>query len=163
MNGVDRFNQLRKDFSCHRPNEERYWRPMLWWLFDVCAINSFLIWRQFRSAKEADSCRQHGIFQDSLIDALLAIDPKLPIYDSPSNHVPTLTEKRLSCAYGVKYPGECLMGSDKPRHVLGEVKNEARPKRRTRTTRMACTGCKLHLCIDRDCFRKWHVLLHRNN
>jgi hypothetical protein len=41
MNGVDRGNQLRKSFTCHKPYERRIWRPLWYYILDVCAVNSY--------------------------------------------------------------------------------------------------------------------------
>ena len=46
MNGIDVANQIRRNFSCHRLWETRTWRPLAYWLFDVCMVNAFVIWRQ---------------------------------------------------------------------------------------------------------------------
>jgi Transposase IS4 len=45
MNGVDRSNQLRGNFTAHRAYERRVWRPLWYYILDVCAVNSYLIWK----------------------------------------------------------------------------------------------------------------------
>ena len=44
MNGVDRSNQLRKNFTAHRPFEQRVWRPLWYYMLDICAVISYLLW-----------------------------------------------------------------------------------------------------------------------
>jgi hypothetical protein len=38
MDGIDKANQIRKTFTCHLPYERRNWRPLAFWLFDVCNV-----------------------------------------------------------------------------------------------------------------------------
>jgi Transposase IS4 len=45
MNDVDRSNQLHKNFTAHRSYERRVWRPLWYYILDVCAVNSYLIWK----------------------------------------------------------------------------------------------------------------------
>src|ERR1700742_3327731 len=33
MGGIDRANQIRKNFACHLPCDHRNWRPLAYWLF----------------------------------------------------------------------------------------------------------------------------------
>jgi hypothetical protein len=41
----DLADQLRGNFGCQRQWERRTWRPLAYWLFDVCPVNSYLLWR----------------------------------------------------------------------------------------------------------------------
>jgi len=43
--GIDHANHLRRNFNCHRQFELRNWRPIAYWLFDVCSTNAFVIWK----------------------------------------------------------------------------------------------------------------------
>ena len=164
MNGVDLANQLRASFTCHRPLEDRWWRPILYWLIDVCTVNSFLIWRTNRCEKEVRSRRLHRIFQELLVQSLLAFDVQLPLYDRLSDHT---IERRKSfgyCAWGRKHPGQCQQGVNNDagaRVVLGEVVNEARGTfKRPRQVNSVCTRCNVYLCIKQQCYRHWHVYLY---
>ena len=163
MNGVDLANQIRRSFTCQRPQQLRWWRPITFWLFDICANNSFLIWERFTSKSKAKSRRKHKQFQEILIRSLISMDSKLPVYDIASDHAPASIKERRHCAWGARCPTECYQGVGLHRKVLGEVVNEARPKRRrARQVHTICVACDVSLCYDRDCFNKWHAFLHSN-
>jgi hypothetical protein len=68
MNGVDRGNQLRKNFTAHRPYERRVWRPLWYYILDVCAVNGYLIWKGNTEDKGKRGQRR---YREALIDALL--------------------------------------------------------------------------------------------
>jgi hypothetical protein len=68
MNGVDRSNQLRKNFTVHQSYERRVWRPLWYYILDVCAVNSYLIWKG--DTKDRNKRGQRS-FRDPLIKALL--------------------------------------------------------------------------------------------
>ncbi len=164
MNGVDIANQLRASFTCHRPLEGRWWRPILYWLIDVCTVNAFLIWRANRCEREVRSHRLHRTFQESLVQSLLGIDASLPLYERPSEHLVERRDRVGYCAWGRKHPGQCQQGINNgagARVVLGEVVNEARATlKRPRQVRSFCRGCNVYLCTAQQCWRHWHVNLY---
>lgn len=43
MNGEDTANQLRHNFKVHRSFERRIWRPLWYYILDVCAVNGYLL------------------------------------------------------------------------------------------------------------------------
>ena len=45
MNTVDVANQLRSNFSSQYGYERRNWRPLGWFLLDICLVNSYILWR----------------------------------------------------------------------------------------------------------------------
>jgi hypothetical protein len=47
-NLVDLADQLRGNFTCKRQWETRNWRPLAYWLFDTCLVNSYLIWQSLQ-------------------------------------------------------------------------------------------------------------------
>ena len=73
MNAVDLANQLRANYSCQRQFEQRTWRPLALAFFDICRVNSFLIWKQFRSEKELRSKHLHAEFLRTLVGQLLTV------------------------------------------------------------------------------------------
>jgi hypothetical protein len=162
MGGVDLANQLRQNFSSHRPFETRNWRPIAFWLFDVCLVNAFVIWRQDRPEKERKSCRLHELFAIELVRQLLR---------RGSPHQPGKLGKRRRCAWGARHPGECAQGavSHKTerserrigrRRALSEIINDSRPSQRSKNVITGCLACGVNLCITRGCFHKWHVRLY---
>jgi hypothetical protein len=166
MNGVDIANQLRASFTCHRPLEARWWRPILYWLIDVYTVNAFLIWRVNRCEREVRSHRLHRTFQESLVQSLLAIDVNLPLYERPSEHLVDRRDRVGYCAWGRKHPEQCQQGHINDagaRVVLGEVVNGVRPSlKRPRQVRSFCRGCNVYLCTQQQCWRDWHVNLYSN-
>src|ERR1700743_990053 len=164
MNGVDLTNQLRAAFTCHRPFEDRWWRPIFFWLIDVCTVNSFLVWRRNRCEKEVRSKRLHRTFQELLVGSLTVFDIDLPLYGRLLDHVVERRKSSNFCAWGRKRPGECHQGMQRAagtRKVLGEVVNEARRSfKRPRQVRTFCTGCNVFLCTTQDCYRLWHANLY---
>jgi hypothetical protein len=43
MNGVDTASQIGGGFSVHRPTEVKWWRPIWYWILDICANNWYLL------------------------------------------------------------------------------------------------------------------------
>jgi hypothetical protein len=68
MNGVDRANQLRRNLTAHRACERRVWRPLWYYVLDVCAVNSHLIWKGDTEDKSKKGQRP---FRNVLEEALL--------------------------------------------------------------------------------------------
>ncbi len=159
MNGVDLANQLRHSFSCQLPQEQRWWRPIAYWLFDICANNAYIIWQRFQSKRKTRSRRLHPEFQGQLIRGLLAINPDLPIYDDLAKHTIQRLDSRRHCAWGTMHPQECAQGD---RIALGEVVNSESRRQRSRQVHTVCVACDVALCIDRACFNKWHASLCAN-
>ena len=171
MNGIDRANQIRRNFSCHRQFEHRNWRPMAFWLFDVCLSNGYTIWRSFSSPRLKASHREHEIYSKLLIKGLLM---------RGHHHVPGRLDKRRRCVWGAQHRGECLPKAqtdpftpterqerqrqrDTSRTVLGDVTNRQKPPQwRSRHITTGCTICNVYLCIDRACFNNWHMSLIQN-
>ena len=166
MNAVDVNNQLRKTFSSHQQHERRIWRPLGYWLFDVCLTNSFIIWRELQSQKKQDGHRLHEEFERALISGLL----QRGLHHLPMKRI----GKRSRCHWGVLRPGECLqqpkvyndderMARRRKRSALGEISGNARLKtapKRPRNVESGCSDCNLNLCITRACFQSYHVYLH---
>jgi Transposase IS4 len=75
MNSVDRSNQLRKNFSAHRLYERRVWRPLWYYILDICAVNSYLIWRGDIVDRGKRGQRR---FREALINAFLNTPPSPP-------------------------------------------------------------------------------------
>jgi hypothetical protein len=46
MNGVDKSNQLRKNYTVYQRWERRNWRPHWYYILDVCTVNAYLIWKE---------------------------------------------------------------------------------------------------------------------
>jgi hypothetical protein len=70
MNGVDRANQLRRNYTVHRPQIYRTWQPQWYWLMDTSATNGYLI-----TAHENEDIahRGHRNYQETLTTELLSV------------------------------------------------------------------------------------------
>jgi hypothetical protein len=109
MTGVDLSNQLRKNLTVHRAYERRIWRPLWYYILDVCAVNSYLIWQ---GDTKDQGKRGQRRFRKPLIEALLNIlypesrpmPPPMPL--SVQTHRWDCFEKRGYCLWCKKYAEE---------------------------------------------------------
>jgi Transposase IS4 len=163
MNGVDQGNQLRKNFSAHRPYERRVWRPLWFYILDICAVNSYLIWK---GNSEDQSKRGQRKYRHSLISALLNTAPPPPpppprrIRQPSHTHCWERFEKRGYCLWCKKYTEKWEPKRTRP--ILGEIVNGAvngaistQPQRQSRTYG-GCRICSVHLCVKGACFELYH-------
>jgi Transposase IS4 len=154
MNGVDRSNQLRKNFTAHRPYERRIWRPLWYYILDICAVNSYLIWKGDSTDQAKRGQRR---YRESLINALL--NTPYPPPSPPSQPICTHNwerfEKRGYCIW-CKYHTEAWKPKRRP--VLSEIVNQAAPTQASRQSRTygGCRTCSAYLCVKGDCFRQYH-------
>jgi hypothetical protein len=151
MNGVDITSQLRGGFSCHKPHKVKWWRPLFYWLLDICLNDAYLLWK----TRQHDNHKLHQRFIDTLIHSLLHHDKWAP---HPANeHRVIRIEKKRQCAYGMKHPGSCIQGGDGKRRFGTEISGNVRPERRPRQVRTACEQCRVALCTDRECWQAFHA------
>ena len=68
INGVDRANQLRRNYTVHRPQIYRVWQPIWYWLMDISATNAYLM-----TTPEDTQHRAHRKFQENLTMQLLEV------------------------------------------------------------------------------------------
>jgi hypothetical protein len=68
MNGVDRANQLRRNYTVHKPQIYRTWHPQWYWLMDTSATNGYLVTIE---EDEDIGYRGHHKYQESLTMELL--------------------------------------------------------------------------------------------
>jgi len=155
MNGVDRSNQLRKNFTAHRPYERRIWRPLWYYILDVCAVNGYLIWKG-NTVDQRKRGQRH--YRESLINALLNTSPPA----STSIQQPSYThrwerfEKRGYCLWCKKYTAK--WEPKRTRVILGEIVNGAtstQPQRQSRANG-GCKICSVYLCVKGACFERYH-------
>ena len=70
MNKVDRANQLRRNYTIHRPQIYRTWLPQWYWLMDTSATNGYLM--TLRNQEEEDVAHQgHRKYQETMTMELL--------------------------------------------------------------------------------------------
>ena len=157
MNGVDISSHLRVQFTCLRPHEQRNWRPLFYILVDTCVNDAYLLWKQTQDSKDHNL---HHKFHTRLTEQLLLYDIWTPAPGNTSLHRPIKLEKLVRCVYGYKRPGDCVQGDSKKasrRRILGEISGNARATTRPRQVRTGCQQCGVHLCIDRDCWLRYHA------
>jgi Transposase IS4 len=159
MNGVDTANQLRKTFTVQRKFEQRIWRPQWYFLFDVCLVNSYQI---YKHKVEDPGRRLHRKFQEELADILMA----WPYEEIPNQKLPNLVatthewekfQRRGYCLWCTIQNNRRKRDSTRP--ILSEIVNEAapRPKRvRPTQSRGGCLACNVHLHQDEACFEAYH-------
>ncbi len=166
MNSVDIANQFRSNFSFHHDYERRNWRPLAWFLLDVCLGNSYFIWK----AKQAhQSTYLRSKFNRKLINALLM---------KGTEHKAEKRPKKQRCVWGAKHLTDCHEGvsdhkterqrrqiarNNAKRLPLGVVSGNLlrRPLvQRAKTTVWGCNSCKVNLCVKKGCFIKYHKDLH---
>ena len=169
MNGVDRSNQLRKNFSAHQLYERRVWRPLWYYILDVCAVNGYLIWK----GNIPDQCnRGQRQYRESLINALLntplpsppppsppppSTPPPPPIRQPYDTHYWERLEKRGYCLWCKKYTAK--WEPKRTRVILGEIVNRAATSGRAPRQSRTCGGCNIcgvYLCAKGGCFERYH-------
>jgi hypothetical protein len=178
MNGVDRANQLRKNYTAHRPYEHRIWRPLGYYILDVSAVNSYLLWK----GDTVDS-RKRGQrpFREALITTLLdtPYPPPLPPMPQPhTTHYWQRFEKRGFCIWCNKYMKELdLKRTINARPPLADIGNQGANREisaliastqttstqapLTLATRISkvyggCRICSAYLCVKGACFKLYH-------
>jgi hypothetical protein len=165
MNGVDRSNQLRKNFTTHQPYERRIWRPLWYYILDVCAVNSYLVWKENIKDQGKRSQRR---YREALIDALLNTPyppplpppppppPPPPIPQPNRTHYWERFEKRGYCVWCKKYMEKWEPKRVRP--VLSDIVNEATPAQAPRQSRTygGCKICSAYLCVKGACFERYH-------
>jgi hypothetical protein len=175
-NLVDVADQLRGNFTCRRQWETRTWRPLAYWLIDVCLVNSYLFWHHWQPQDVLQERHSHRAFRKTLISQIFAYkDPSPTPPISPARtrsiryHVAIEMPGRGFCAWSPQNGGDCRGGSvtsrAKRRKALGEISGNARKEaRRTRSkrTKFGCKLCNVHLCIKEGCFIKFHENLLSN-
>jgi Transposase IS4 len=129
MNGVDRSNQLRKNFTAHRPYERRIWRPLWYYILDICAVNSYLIWKGNRIDPGKRGQRR---YRETLINSLLNTPYPPPLLQPNSTHFWQRFEKRGYCIWCKTHPEGW---EAKRRPILGEIVNQAAPTQAGRQSR----------------------------
>jgi Transposase IS4 len=157
MNSIDTANQFRKGFTCHRPRNRKWWRPIFYWLLDTCKTNAFLIWKSF----ETDSShRLHEKFYDTLIDELLIMGLELEVApEGPlrPEHTEIHLDKPTYCVWGLKNPGSCVAGIGNKRKFGDVIVNDVRPNARPAQVKTGCKECGKALCTAKSCWDNWHA------
>ena len=156
MNGVDNASQLRGGFSVHQPGENKWWRPIFYFLIDICCNNAYLIWKTRWSPKNH---KLHQLFEEELETQLLQYNLHAPAPGNVFEHQRESLPMKRQCAYGLKVKGGCVQGGTPrgvKRTVLGEIKPNARLNPKPREVRWGCKQCQVALCKEGMCWSRYH-------
>ena len=107
MNSVDMASQIRGEFSVYQPSEVKWWRPILYWILDICANNAYLIWKTTQDEEDHELYKQ---FIDTLIEAMTNYNIHAPAPGDPLKHSWYREEKVGVCAWGRKHKGGVCPG-----------------------------------------------------
>ena len=163
MNGVDRANQLRRNFTAHMAYKRRVWRPLWYYILDIYTVNSYLIWKGDTEDKDKKGQRP---FRKALTEALLHIPypstrpsnykTMSPINEKAENHEWEAFKKRGYCVWCKEHPEEWIPKRASP--APAEAANKADPKKRQRQSRSngGCLSCAVHLCKKGGCIERFH-------
>jgi hypothetical protein len=108
MNRINTANQLKTSFTCYKPRNKKWWKPLFYWLLDTCKTNAYLIWK---ANNPSTGNREHARFFNTLIDELLALPLEVEIPLSTlvySGHIVGRLEKPAYCAWGLRGNGDCV-------------------------------------------------------
>jgi len=97
---VDQANSLRTTFSCHRPFNNKWWKPVLWWLIDISHVNAFVVYRRLFDVNNKDRSL-HSRFFSQLVDSLLTspLGPQEVFYSrTDSEHAYERSKQCRQCA-----------------------------------------------------------------
>jgi hypothetical protein len=142
MFGVDRADQLRMAYSTCR-KAIKWWKYLFWFCMDIAIVNSFICMKESRNHKiltksGRESPRTQLRFRMALAKQLIADyrgSRKRKLKSNTDNcgnaHWPVKNEKRGRCKQCTK---------NKRRHEVF----------------IKCSQCDVFLCVDNDCFKKWH-------
>ena len=95
MGGVDIGNQYRAGFTTLQHQNQRYWKPLFYWLLDIALVNSYLLYKAYRKLVIEDSKhyhRDHRRFQEGLAKTLMT-------YCETPEHNQILRPTRSYCAH----------------------------------------------------------------
>ena len=154
MNAVDVANELRANITVHRPQNYKWWKPIWYWLFDICVNNAYLLWKRERKDTAHDS---HRRFYKELANSLLGT----PLFGEGEEHIVLKSTTAQRCRIGDKVKGHCKQGSNK--RVFGaQISGNSRPNKDARAAqiRTYCKACGVHLFTTegKDCWALYHSI-----
>ena len=150
MGGVDVFDQL---IATHRVlrKSKKYWKSIFLDLLDVCAVNAYILFEQWRAKNRGLINRRqnyrHADFRGNLIRQLAGLDTDA---SPPSRQYRPNVPKDIPAAQ---------LHLPKARKDKKNCKNcrEMDGKQRQCVTYCATCGVHLHITSDRDCFEEYHL------
>jgi len=174
MKGVDQADQLRASFTCHRKQNYRTWTPLFYFLVDIACANAYLLWKWSSTAHTATAQRTHNShreFMSALCTQLLHLTN--PIEEEqqdehedarsqslpPHKHVYRETYGR--CEWGkLHWPG--CPRKRAPKRKFGADITESAVNGASSAilggskSHYECSKCQIWLCIEGDCWQRYH-------
>jgi hypothetical protein len=145
MFGVDRADQIRMQYSTCR-KALKWWKYLFWFCFDLALVNSYICMKEspnhkLLSKSGKEKVRTQLSFRMALGQQLIGTyrgsrkRKLVSVVDNCGNaHWPTKFEKKGRCKL-------CYQN------------------KRRREVKLGCKQCDIYLCVDDDCFAKYHSQL----
>ena len=162
MGEVDIGNQYRATFTTLQYQNQRYWKPLFYYLLDIALVNSYLLYKAYRGLVIGDPKRyrrDHRRFQEGLAKALIT-------YCEAPEHNQILRPTRSYCVHCRKN-----QSSWEPKHqqrafgtnitnIGGGLGSGSGGRFRDSNTQWGCDQCNIPLCKIGNCWRLWHENLN---
>jgi len=164
MGGVDIANQYREALTTLRTQNNRYWKPLFYWLLDIALVNSYLLSKVSRESEIGPSKgnHDHRKFQDALVEDLIAYTNDTPSQEHQMVARPTRTycaycranlstwNPKLQRRFGADITN--INGRSRGQEQRGQEQKRLRGSR----VKWGCDQCNVPLCKEGDCWRLWH-------
>ena len=139
MNGVDRADQIRTQYSTFR-SSRRWWLYLFWFLFDVAITNGFILMK--KSLNHVVKTRNGNVVDRKLLSFRMNLAKQL---------ISNVRVQRKRSAQTIDPTGNS--------HFIRSSDRKARCKQCSfnnlrREPKWICSSCKVHLCVD--CFEPYH-------
>jgi hypothetical protein len=144
MGGIDIANQHRAAFTTLQHRNNRYWKPLFYWLLDIALVNSYLLASAL--IEKSRHQRDHRKFQEALAKALMT-------YSETPEHNRIQRPSRTYCAYCRKNQTRKLRHQEQ---AFGANITNIGDRFRGSSTYWGCEQCNIALCKLGDCWHLWH-------
>lgn len=155
MNGVDRHDQLREDYSTYQITR-RSWLPYWFFLLDAVIINSFILWRMEEESQgkvRKDRQKQRD-FRESLIASLIKDVPRVESWDVRIDKKHTFKAPNAE-SLPTQYH-QISDGLAKKQCYYCRFRSFQGARNKVQKTAQGCYMCSVPLCSD--CFLDYHQL-----
>ncbi|PMD16788.1 hypothetical protein NA56DRAFT_302562 [Hyaloscypha hepaticicola] len=157
MNGVDRFDRLRKDVRIKEVTR-RSWLPYWFWLLDTALINAYILWKGEVEKKVIGRANEHlrkqSVFRESIITSLLESSPRLKVLDIwvPKDYILCPARENIL----PKYQHHQSVGLNRRQCYYCRVKAHKGEIGEDQVKRVGrgCLLCSLPFCVP--CFQEYH-------
>ena len=142
MFGVDIADQKRMQYSTCR-KALKWWKYIFWFCFDLAVVNGFICMKE--SPNHVKHTRSGKEVARTQLEFCMNLGQKLigTFRGSRKRKIPPTTDNCGNAHWPSKFPkhGRCkLCAQEKRRHEVY----------------LGCTQCSVHLCVDHNCFFRYH-------